>query len=410
MASEGRGATSRGGFLRTLLVMGEVATAVVLLVGAGLLLRTLLALEQVDRGYRADRVLTMMVDPLGSEYQEPGSLQRFFEAVEREVRVDPMVRSVAWASTLPLGNSQVGDLPFEIVGSPPRDPRERPTADYQIVSPAYFETVDLPIVAGRAFTDRDGPASTRVCIVNEAFVRRFLGGRPVIGARLLVQPPNSGDPQIRQIVGVARQVKARPDEAEDLIQIYAPIAQGAIDDIYLLAQPAAGAAEALAPSIRAAIDRVDVKQLVNVAEVMTLDDVARVATSRHRFRAVAVVTFAGLALVLAMVGVFGVMAYSIQQRLREFGVRMALGATRADMLRLVLQSAAGVVAAGAAIGLVLASLLSRVLETVLFGVQPLDPPTFAAVIAVLALTAAASTAVPAWRATRVDPAAIMKGE
>jgi len=155
---------------------------------------------------------------------------------------------------------------------------------------------------------------------------------------------------------------------------------------------------------------VDTAQLVNVADVMTLEDVAHVATSRHRFRAVAVVTLAGLALVLAMVGVFGVMAYSIQQRVREFGVRLALGATRTDMLQLVLGNAAGVVAAGAAIGLVLAALLSRVLDTVLFGVQPLDPPTFAAVIAVLAVTAALSTAIPAWRATRVDPAAIMKGE
>jgi putative ABC transport system permease protein len=321
-----------------------------------------------------------------------------------------MVRSVAWASTLPLGNSQAGDLPFEIVGSPPRDPRERPTADYQIVSPAYFQTVDLPMVAGRAFDDRDGPMSTRVCIVNEAFVRRFLSGRSPLGVRVLFQPPNSADPQIRQIVGVARQVKARPDETEELIQIYAPIAQGAIDDIFLLASPAAGPAEAIAPSIRAAIERVDTAQLVTVADVMTLEDVARLATSRHRFRAVAVMTFAGLALVLAMVGVFGVMAYSIQQRVREFGVRMALGATRANMLRLVLANAAAVVACGAVIGLGIAALLSRVLDTVLFGVQPIDPATFGVVAVVLALTAALSTAIPAWRATRVNPAAIMKGE
>jgi len=409
MASDSRGTTGRGGRLRTLLVVGEVATAVVLLFGAGLLLRTLLALEDVDRGYRADRVLTMMVDPLASEYQEPGSLQRFFENVEREARKDPAVRSVAWASTLPLGTSEVGDLPFEIIGDPPVNARSRPTADYQIVSPAYFQTVDLPIVAGRAFTDRDGPGSVRVCIVNEAFVRRFLRGRNPIGVRVLFQA-GSENAQIRQIVGVARQVKARPDETEELIQTYVPIGQDAIDDIFLLARPAAGPAEALAPSVRAAIGRVDTAQLVNVADVMTLDDVARVATSRHRFRAVAVVTFAGLALVLAMVGVFGVMAYSIQQRVREFGVRMALGATRADMLRLVLGSAVGVVAAGAAVGLVLASLLSRVLDTVLFGVQPLDPPTFAGVIAMLLVTAALSTAIPAWRATRVDPAAIMKGD
>jgi len=410
MASGSRGATGRGARLRSLLVTGEVATAVVLLFGAGLLLRTLLALEQVDRGYRADRVLTMMVDPLGSEYPAPGDLQRFAAEVEREARTNSAIRSVAWASTLPLGESQIGDLPFEVVGTPPVDPRLRPLADYQLVSPAYFETVDLPIVAGRAFTERDTASSTRVCIVNEAFVRRHLQGRTPIGVRLLFQPPDSQDPQIRQIVGVARQVKARPEETEDLIQIYTPLAQGGFDDIFLLARPAAGPAEALAPSIRAAIDRVDRKQLVNVAEVRTLDDVARVATSRHRFRAVAVVTFAGLALLLAMVGVFGVMAYSIQQRAREFGVRMALGATRGDLLQLVLGSAGGVVASGAAMGLVIATLSSRLLETVLFGVQPLDPTTFGVVIAVLLFTAALSTAVPAWRATRVSPAAIMKAE
>jgi putative ABC transport system permease protein len=410
IAGDGRGATRRGGRLRSLLVAGEVATAVVLLFGAGLLLRTLLALEQVDRGYRADRILTMMVDPLASEYQEPGSLQRFFDAVEREVRKDPAVRSVAWASTLPLGESQVGDLPFEMVGNPPLDPRQRPRADLQIVSPSYFQTVELPIVAGRAFDDRDRPTSTRVCIVNEAFVRRFLDGRSPVGARILFQPPDSPDPQIRQIVGVARQVKARPDETQDLIQIYAPVAQAAFDDIFLLARPATGPAEALAPSIREAIGRVDVRQLVTIADVMTLDDVARVATSRHRFRAVAVVTFAGLALLLAMIGVFGVMAYSIQQRMREFGVRLALGATRGDMLRLVLGGAARVVGAGAALGLVVAALASRVLEAVLFGVRPLDPATFGAVVAVLIATAALSTAIPAWRATRVDPAAVMKAE
>jgi putative ABC transport system permease protein len=409
-ASDSRGATARGGSLRAMLVAGEVATAVVLLFGAGLLLRTLFVLEQVDRGYRADGVLSMMVDPLASEYREPGSLQRFFDVVEREVRKDSAVRDVAWASTLPLGESQAGDLSFEIVGDPPVDPRQRPTADEQIVSPAYFQTVDLPIVAGRAFTDRDGADSVRVCIVNEAFVRRFLPGRSAVGARILFFSDGAPDPHIRQVVGVARQVKARPDETEDLVQVYVPIAQRAIDDVYLIARPVAGPAEALTPSIRAAIARVDTAQLVNVAEVMTLEDVARVATSRHRFRAVAVVTFAGLALLLAMVGVFGVMAYSIQQRLREFGVRMALGATRRDMVRLVAGGTATVVVSGAAVGLVLAAMLSRLIASVLFGVQPLDPVTFVAVTALLSVATALSTAVPAWRATRVDPAVILRGD
>jgi putative ABC transport system permease protein len=411
ITSDGRTVTGRRGWVRGLIVSAEVATAVVLLFGASLLLRTLMALDGMDRGYRADRVLTMMVDPLGSEYREKGSLQRFFDNVEREVRKDPAVRSVAWASTLPLGESQIGQVPFEIAGDPVADPEHRPMADYQIVSPAYFRTVDLPLVAGRPFDGRDRDDTAAVCIVNEAFVRRFLRGRDPVGARVAMYTGDPGSaPQLREVVGVARQVKGRPDETEDLVQIYTPIAQGAFDDIFLLASPAAGQAETLTQSIRAAIGRVDTQQLVVVAQVMTLDDVARDATSRHRFRAMAVVTFAGLALLLAMVGVFGVLAYSIQQRVREFGVRMALGATRRDMLGLVAGGAATVVMAGAAVGLVLAVVLSRFITSVLFGVQPLDPVTFVAVVTVLAATATLSTAVPAWRATRVDPAVILRGE
>jgi putative ABC transport system permease protein len=196
MASDNRGTTRRGGRLRTC-SWPAVATAVICSLAPDCC--GLSRAEQVDRGYRADRVLTMMVDPLGSEYREPGSLQRFFDNVEREVRTDSAVRSVAWASTLPLGASQVGDLPFEIVGDPPVNPRQRPTADYQIVSPGYFQTVDLPIVAGRAFDDRDTATSTRICIVNEAFVRRFLRGRSPIGVRVLFRA-GSDNAQIRQIV------------------------------------------------------------------------------------------------------------------------------------------------------------------------------------------------------------------
>jgi putative ABC transport system permease protein len=162
--------------------------------------------------------------------------------------------------------------------------------------------------------------------------------------------------------------------------------------------------------VRAAIARVDKEQLVSVRNVMTLEDVAWEATARHRFRAVLVVTFAGLALLLAMVGVFSILAVSIQLRIRDFGVRRALGATTGDVLRLVVGSAARVIAAGAAIGLALSVALGRLLGTMLFGVQPLDPVTFVLVIVVLAVTAAVSTAGPAWRACRIDPAIALRDE
>ncbi len=183
-----------------------------------------------------------------------------------------------------------------------------------------------------------------------------------------------------------------------------------MDDIYMVVRPASGPAEALAPGVRAAIGRVDKEQLVSVRDVMTLDDVAREATARHRFRAVLVAAFAALALLLAMIGVFGILAYSVQQRVRDFAVRRALGATSGDVLRLVVGSAVRVIAAGAVIGLVLAIALSRLVATLLFGVEPLDPITFAAVAVTLALTAAAAVAAPAWRATRIDPASALRSQ
>jgi putative ABC transport system permease protein len=412
IASDSRTATGRGGRIRRLLVVGEVATAVLLLFGAGLLLRTLMAVEHVDRGYRADSVLTMMVDPLGSHYPTAASLLQFFDAIEHEVTVLPGVRSVAWTSGLPLGPSDAGQFFFEIAGDPPAHEGQRPMADYQIVSPAYFRTLDLPMVTGRGFNDHDTADSIPVCIVNEAFVRGYLHGRSPIGVRVALSETGSAQAPTasREIVGVARQVKGRPDETENLIQIYVPMAQDPVDDIYLVVRPVSGRAAGLAPAVRAAIGRVDTEQLVSVRDVMTLEDVAWDATARHRFRAVLVMTFAALALVLAMIGVFGVLAYSVQQRVRDFGVRRALGATTSDVFRLVVGSAVRMIAAGAVIGLALSALLGRLLATMLFGVQPLDPVTFAVVTIVVAFTAAVSVVGPAWRATRIDPAVALRGE
>jgi putative ABC transport system permease protein len=404
-----RGVTGRGGKLRSLLVAGEVATSVALLFGAGLLLRTLVSLDQVDRGYRADDVLTMMVDPLGSSYPTPESLEQFFRAIDDEVLAVPGVRSVAWASTLPLGESDAGSTDFEIVGEPPPDPSRRPSADFQIVSPGYFEALDLPVVAGRAFDDRDARDGVPVCIVNEAFVRRHLQGRSAVGTRItLSSNAVQGKPVVREVVGVARQVKGRPDEAEDFVQVYIPLAQGLRDDMYLLVRPASGSADGLARSVRAAIGRVDREQLVSVRSVMTLDDVASSATARHRFRAVLVMAFAGLALLLAMVGVFGILAYAVQQRVRDIGVRRALGATTGDVIGLVLRGVGGVIAAGAVVGLVLSAVLGRFITSLLHGVEPLDPLTFASVTILLALAAGIAAIGPAWRASQIDPAVALR--
>ena len=400
-----------GGRLRSLLVAGQVTTAVLLLFGAGLLLRTLVAVESYDRGYRAESVLSMLVDPLGSSYPTPEALQQFFDQVEQEVRTVPGVQDVAWTSALPMGASLYGDLAltYEIVGDPPVEESQRPSTSFQVVGPSYFSTLDLPIVAGRAFDARDSRQSPPVCIVNEAFARS-LGGRSPIGMRVSFKVAGSpqDEPNVGEIVGVSKQVKGRPDEAKDFVQIYAPLAHNLSDDMILLVRSKTGRAEALTPAIRAAISRIDKEQLVSIRDVTTLEDIERAATGRHRFRAVMVAAFATLALVLAMVGVFGILAYSVQQRVRDFGVRRALGATTADILRLVATDAARLVVAGAAIGLALSAALGRLIATMLFGVTPLDIVTFAMVTLVLAVTATIAVAGPAWRAARIDPAVALR--
>ncbi|HUQ89510.1 MAG TPA: ABC transporter permease [Vicinamibacterales bacterium] len=411
MGSDSRTTTGGGGKLRNALVMGEVATAVLLLFGAGLLLRTLVAVESYDRGYRANNVLTLMLDPLSSSYPTPEKLQHFFDQVDAEIRAVPGVQDVAYSSALPMGSSLYGDfaLSYQIVGDPPVQPSLRPATHYQVVSASYFSALDLPIVAGRGFDRRDTADSPRVCIVNEAFVKT-LGGRNPIGMQVsfnVVDSP-SDKPNVGEIVGVARQVKGRPDEPNDFVQIYVPQAHDLLDDVFLIVRAKSGRATALTPAIRAAISRIDREKLVNVQDITTLEDIEWSATGRHRFRAAMVTAFATLAVMLAMVGVFGILAYSVQQRVRDFGVRRALGATTGDVMRLVVGSAVKVIVAGAVIGLVLAAAFGRLISTMLFGVQPLDLPTFALVTVVLGMTAAVSIAGPAWRAARIDPAQALR--
>ena len=401
----------RGGRIRNLLVVGEVATAVLLLCGAGLLLRTLLAVSAFDRGFKAQSVLTMLVDPLGPTYPTPETLLQFYDHVEAEVRAIPGVQDVGWSSAVPMGESVFGEYPqtYEIVGDAPVEESRKPTTNYQIVSASYFSTLDLAIVAGRNFDARDTRGKPPVAIVNEAFARA-LGGRDPIGLQVAFRPADSQtqNPAIVQIVGVAKQVKQRPDETTDFVQLYTPLAQNPLGDIMLMVRSQNDRASALAPPVRAAIARIDRSQTTGVASVTTIEDVEWAATGRHRFRAVMVSAFAALAVILAMVGVFGILAYSVQQRIRDFGVRRALGATTGDVLRLVVTGAAKVVVAGVVIGLLLSAAFARLITSMLFGVQPLDFLTFATVTIVLGVMTAVAVAGPAWRAARIDPAQALR--
>ena len=414
ITTESRSTTKGGGRLRGVLVAGEIAAAVLLLCGAGLLLRTLMVIESADAGYRADSVLTMRAT---LEYGRPNSrfpnedaLRRFFSAVEDEVRAIPEVGSVGWTSTLPLDGSAFGGVAFEIVGDEAPPATNRPIVDYQIVSPSYLRTLDIPIVAGRGIDDRDTRDSVPVCLVSEAFVRRYSRGRNPLGMRVAVRPMRlgPGQPIVREIVGVVGQVRSSPVQADDTNQLYVPVAQNAFSVATLVVRPRSGPAEALAPAVTTAASRVD--RQVPLTNVRTMDQVAWEATARPRFRAVMVVTFAALALLLAMVGVFGVLSYGVQQRTREFGVRIALGASAGTILTMVLANAARVIGAGAIIGLTLAALLAQTIATFLFGVDPFDPLTFIGVVGVLGFTAAIAALIPAYRAARIDPVVAFRSE
>jgi putative ABC transport system permease protein len=412
--------TTRGGRFRHVLVVAEVAAAVLVLSGALLLLRTLVALQHMDAGYRAQDALTMLVNlpmPLAnspSRYATPESLHRFYRALEEDLIGQPGVRRVAIGGALPLDGAWFGQA-FDIEGDPPKPPATRDTAVYHMVSPSYFETLDIPIVEGRAFADTDTNDAVQVCIVSEAFVRRYLGGRNPIGMRVVVprilfagDPSRVNTPPVREIVGVARQVKVIPHEVNPVPQLYVPVGQNSWYMATVIVRPSSGPAAALLPAVRAAIARVDKEQAV--ARVRTIDVVASEATARPRFRAVLVGTFAALALILAMVGVFGVLAYTVQARMREFGVRIALGAGARDVVRLVCGSAARLTVIGLAIGLVTAAVLSRWIGTLVYPIAPLDPVTFAAVPLVVVVTAAIAVAAPAMRAMRADPVEAFRAE
>ena len=412
LASESR-TTTGGRRFRSVLVSGEVAAAVLLLCGAGLFLRTLLVLVNVDTGYRVDasRVLTLDFSldyGPNQPYTTPESLMQFYDSVAREVEARPEVESVGWSSSLPYGTTEFGPFAIDVVGDPPLPPDGRPAADVAVATDGYFRTLDLPIVAGRRFTERDSAGAPAVCIVNEAFVRRVLRGRNPLGVRIALQRNPQMKPIVKEIVGVARQTHGWTTDRDEFLQVYMPLAQYATGDVYMVARASRGPAAALTPLIRAIVARHDPN--TPVRRDRTLEYLSVQSTAGYRFRAAIVGTFAALALVLAMIGVFGVLAYSVQQRQREFGVRLALGASGPSILWLVLGSAGRLIAFGGALGLVLAFVLGRAIAAFLFGVTPVDPVTFVGVAVVVVVTAAVASAAPAWHAARVNPVVMFRAD
>ena len=333
----------------------------------------------------------------------------FYQNVERELTTLPGVRAGAFGGSLPLQGWDIGQG-FEVVGESPRSEAESPAAHYQIVGPRYFETLGIPLRSGRVFDHQDTTAGPQVAIVNDEFVRQYLHGRPAVGAHLRVQAMDPGGPKPieREIVGVIEQVKVEGlGERQNDVEIYVPIMQ---NPWYWasLAVGTSGDPTAMMPLVKAVIAKFD-NQLA-VTHVRTMEQVAHESISEPRFRARLLGAFATLALVLSAIGVFGVLAFSVAQRTREFGVRMALGAQTSDVLGLVLRRSARIAVVGIAAGMLGAVMLARSLSALLFGVLPLDPITFVSAPALLALVAFAASGIPAMRAARTDPAVVLRQE
>jgi putative ABC transport system permease protein len=398
MRSAGRAVTSAGR-VRNVLASVEIALALVLLSGAGLLVRTLLRLEKTDRGYETGNVLTLRVSLPKASYPTNARAIEFYQAAEREVASLPGVQSAGFSVDLPLGGWSFGE-PFEIVGNPVPS-ASRPSAHIQLVGPMYFDAVGIRFARGRPFNSRDTEVSAKVCIINEALARGYFADRDPLGAFI----NTLGGP--RQVVGVIRQVRVDGPADSAALEIYVPYTQSEAGGMALSVRTL-GDPLTMTKPVAVAIARVD-KDLA-LTEIQTLEEIANQSVGRPRFRAVLAAAFALAALTLAVIGVYGVLAFGVSQRLKEFGIRLALGATSTTLLRLVLRDGLRIAAVGLASGMAAAGMLSRLLARFLFDVKPLDPLTFIGVPVLLGLVTLLACLIPARRAMAVDPMTALRDE
>ncbi len=399
----GPGPGLAGRRLRSALVSGQVAMALVLLVGAGLLLRSFQALRTVDLGFDPENVVTFQVLLPDTRYPDIEAVRGYQADLEERIRSLPGVVAVGAINSLPLGGSN-GDTDFNVEGRPVPPPGEENVAWIRRVTPGYFEAIGLQVPVGRRFDDADRDGAVPVVVVNETLAERYFGNEGAIGSRVNVNSPD--DPVWREIVGVARNVKNFGLRGEDRNAIYFPSEQLATRFMTVVVRTSSDPA-GLVPSLRAEVSSTDPSLALTMT---TMESVVDRALDPDRFVTTLLGLFAGLALVLAAVGLYGVVAYNVTRRMREMGVRVALGAASAEIGRLVVGESLLLAGMGVAIGLVGAYVVTGLMTGLLFGVSPTDPVTFTGVAALLGLVALAASAVPAHRAAQVDPVKVLKTE
>ncbi len=387
--------------LRAMLVVAETALAVVLVTAAGLMIRSVDALQRVELGFDPDNVLTMRLALPASSYQKPEQVVAVFERLLERVRTLPGVRHAGLVRALPLGTT-IGDTGLDIEGVV-ETPGNNIQVDWQVVSPGAIEALGERIVTGRSFTNADGVDAPLVAVINETMAERYWPGRNPIGHRVRQGPPSR--PWL-MVVGVVANVRHNGLEVAIKNKLYRVHAQFhrsgnfAVRNMHLVVKTQ-GDPMALAAPIRAEVRQIDPN--LPVANVRSMDDVVATAMSQPRLAQSVLLLFGALALLLAAIGLYGVLSYVVSERRHEIGIRIAIGAQPSGVRSMVMRQGLTLALAGVAVGVGVSFALARLIEGLLHGVAPHDPATFATVPAVLALVAVLASWIPAWRATRVDP-------
>jgi putative ABC transport system permease protein len=393
----GRQATSGSHRLRSLLVVSEIALSIVLLVGAGLMFRSFLALLNTNPGFNSDGVLTMNLNLPFAKYKEGAQRAAFYSELVQRVKTLPGVQSAAVVNYVPLGGSNSSDA-FLIEGAPEPAPGQENDGRYRVCTPDYFQTMGISILKGRAFTDQDNARSKPVIIVNETLAQRYWPKGDALGKRIRFYGPLQEAPWM-EIVGIAQDVKhelnlpVTPD-------YYLPHAQDSWNAMVLVARTSVEP-QSMAASIRQQVLAIDKDQ--PVFDVRTMNEVRAISVAVYSFGSATMGIFAAVALVLAAIGIYGVMAFAVTQRTQEIGIRMALGARAIEVLKMVVKTGMSLATIGVIAGLVGAFAITRLMASLLFGVSPTDAVTFALVAAGLLLVALLACYIPARRATKVDP-------
>ena len=404
--SDARGASAgrSSARLRDGLVVAEIALALVLLIGAGLTLRSLVALQSQAPGFDPDRVLTLRLALPQAKYDSDEKISALYRRLVDEIRPLPGVESAAITLMVPFSGGNA-NFTYAVYGEAPPPPGQEYDASFQAVSPGYFETLGIPLLAGRDFTRADSADGQAVVIINDVVAQRhFAGVDPTTRSLAFDSGP---DGEALPIVGVVGSTRHHGYESDFAPEVYLSFEQMTFPFTSMVVR-ARGDAEAIAGSVRAKVLEIDPDQ--PVYRVQALDALMADTVAQPRFNAQLLGGFAGVALLLAAVGVFGVISYSVSQRTRELGVRMALGASSATVLKMVFRQGLVLVALGLAIGLAAALMISRLVESLWFGIGAADPLVFVAVPTILAVVSLLASYLPARRATRVNPVTALRSD